>query len=76
MSEKFNVVKKNINLNWVKAISGLVMVIGSVVAYKFKKNKSKYVAPVAAVTGVLGVTLLATELESNFKPIDIEEEEQ
>ena len=73
MSDTLRTVKNNIQINWIKAISGILMIVVGIASY-INRKKNKYVAAAGITTGVLGVALIGTELESNFKPLEVDEE--
>lgn len=74
MSEKIRIIKNNISLDWVKIVSGLLMIIVGVLSYNKRKEKKKYITAAGITTGILGVGLITTELESNFKPIEVDDD--
>ena len=76
MSDKFEVKADNIKVNIIRAALGFILLFAGIVGYKKNDKKNKYVSLGAVLSVVFGGTLLVTELEEDFKPIDDEEEEE
>ena len=63
-----------LHISLIRVISGLITIIGGVVGFIIGKRKSKNKYKVISILSILsGITLLAKELETNFKPIDEED---
>lgn len=75
MSDKFEISEKKISINIVKVISGLILLIAGIIVYKKNNKKNKYYSLASVLSGIFGVTILASELEEDFKPTDEDEED-
>ena len=61
----------------IRVMSGLITIISGVVGFIVGKRKSNNKYKVISILSILsGVTLLAKELETNFKPIDEEDDDE
>ncbi len=69
--------KKVLEINIVRTACGVLSIIGAIVTYIIgrKKDDKKFKLASAAAT-VVGVALIGMEMESNFKPVDEDRDNQ
>lgn len=74
MKDIINNAKGKLNFNIFRAIVSIATIIYSIIG--FKKSTEKKDKAIFVTSGIVGIAMLAKEIESDFKPVedDIEEE--
>ena len=64
-----------IDVNIFRSLGGIIAIITAVIVYfrNRKTKNNKYITLGSILAGIFGCTLIGTELENSFKPVDVEE---
>ena len=75
MKDMLKDTKGKISINIFRTIAAIGAIVFSVITYRKNKNNKK-MRIISIATGIAGIGLLAKEVESDFKPVEVSEDDE